>query len=274
MNRSRKLVCIGIPVLILIGIGVVSARHRSISFPVPDQNSYPDFLRAAALVGATDQDYSKQADLERFVLLNKEAYPIVRSALERTCRVPVEVSQQWDTTHRGVELPSLKRLTHFMIAKAKLAEFEGRTEAAFESYKEAYRFADAIGRGGLSLDFLVSNSCRALVLHHCRSFLPSLTFEQRTEFLGMIQKSATEREAPAAVAKRTRQWRRATFGFDGQLEMWRRLLRKAWQTRSWTPLASERSILATNLLWEQQSEKAVCDRLRALYDLNETGTRH
>jgi len=278
MRCPRKSICAAIGILLLlvfIWIGSISTRHPSVSFPVADQNSYPDFLRAAALVANTSPDYSQQESLERFVSQSKEAYPIVTSALGRTCRVPIEVSQQWYAKHYPGEMARLKHLTHGIIAKAKLAEFAGETKAAFEGYTEAFRFADAIGRGGLSGDFLNSISCRALVLQHCQSLLSSLTSEQRADFLGLIQRSATEQEDPAVVVKRTRQWQGATFGFRGRLRIWGDLLRTAWQARSFAPLASlsQQKLLATRMsLYERQYEKVVCDRLRVAEHVNGTDT--
>lgn len=245
MKRSRKWMCVWIALLILITISAVLMRYRSVSFPVPDQNAYPDLLRAAALTssGNFDYDYSNQQALERFVSQNREAYAIVTSVLDRNCKVAIEVSQEWSTRHQS-DVSRLKRLTHAMVGRAKLAELEGQTEAAFEAYMEAYRFADAIGRGGLSLDYLNGFSCRVLVLRDCQSLFPSLSTEQRAEFLSLIQRSAAEQESPADVVKRTHQWGRAIFGFRGELEQWRRRLGQAWEFRTLRPFASQQSLLA------------------------------
>jgi hypothetical protein len=279
MRCPRKSICAAIGILLLlvfIWIGSISTRYPSVSFPVAGQNSYPDFLRAAALVANTSPDYSQQESLERFVSQSTEAYPLVTSALRSTCRVPIEVSQQWWARHYPGEMGSLRQLTYGMIAKAKLAEFAGETEAAFEGYTEAFRFADAIGRGGLSGDFLNSISCRALVLQHCQSLLSSLTSEQRSDFLGLIQRSAAEQEDPAVVVRRTQQWQGATFGFRGRLEIWRDRLRTAWQARSLAPLApgSQRKLLATRKSrYEREYENVVCARLRVADHVNETDTK-
>jgi hypothetical protein len=172
--------CVGIALLILIAISAVLMRYRSVSFPVPDQNAYPDLLRAAALAGSGnfDYDYSNRPALERFVSQNREAYAIVTSVLDRNCKVAIEVSKEWSARHYPAEIMRLKGLTHALIGKAKLAELEGQTEAAFEAYMEAYRFADAIGREGLTGDFIIGISCRALVLENCQSLLPSLSTER------------------------------------------------------------------------------------------------
>jgi hypothetical protein len=178
--------------------------------------------------------------------------------------VPIETSPEWDARHQGQDVPRLKQLTHAMIARARLAECEGQTETAFEAYKEAFCFADAIGRGGLSLDFLNSIACRALVLRHCQSLLPELAADQRAEFLRLIQRSAAEQETAAAVAKRTRQWQRATFGLRGWLETWRSLVLETLQASSRSTLAAKK------VFYEQQYEKVVCDRLRATDYLKQT----
>src|SRR5207302_1585290 len=122
------------------------------------------FLNAAALVHGQGPDYSKQQAVRVWVSENSEAYESARAGFGKASVVPIQVSKAWSDKHLNLEVPRLKWLTTCLIAKAKLAEMEGRNDAAFDGFMDAYRLADAIGRRGIALDFLTSISCKALVL--------------------------------------------------------------------------------------------------------------
>jgi hypothetical protein len=144
-----------------------------------------------------------------------------------------------------------------------LAEMDGRTDAAFDGYMQAYRFAGAIGRGGLSMDFVTSIACRALVLRHFKSLIPSLSHDQRDEALRLVERIEREQESPELVARRLRRWQHATYGLRGQIDKWSQMLGLAWQLRSLALFAPQRSFLAKQkLLYQQQSMQPVCDSLR------------
>jgi hypothetical protein len=186
----------------------------------------------------------------------------VRAGFGKASSVPIQVSKAWGAKLHSVEVPRLKRLTYCLIAKGKLAEMEGRTEAAFDGVMEAYRFADAIGRGGLALDFLNSISCRALVLRHFNSLIPNLSHDQRDEARRLIERIESEQESPELVVRRLHRWQEATYGWRRHIDKWSNMLREAWQTRSFAPFAPARSLLASRkLLYQQQYMRPVCDSL-------------
>jgi hypothetical protein len=262
MKLSRKLKWIGVLLLTLVCVLLLSTRHDSVSFPVPDQNGYQDFLDAAALVHGVGPDYSNQQALRAWVSQNSEAYESVRAGFGKASSVPIQVSKAW-AEHHSEEVARLKWLTACLIAKGKLAEMEGRNDAAFDSFMDAYRLADAIGRRGLALDFLNSISCKALVLRNFTSLIPSLSPGQRDEARKLIARMESEQESPELVVGRGHRWKNATYGFKGQIDKWSYMLREALQTRSMAPFASQRSLLASQKLrYQQQYMQPVCDSLR------------
>jgi hypothetical protein len=273
MNRSAKLGFAAVLLLVALLSALTLIRQRQVLYPMPSPNAYQEFLQATAFLPTQAPDYSSQEALEAFVSESHQAYALVKSASKKACGVPVEASQRWSAQHKGQELPRLKRLTHALIAKAKLAELEGRTSEAFEAQIEAYRFADAIGRGGLSPDFLYSMSCRGLVLRDCQSLIPCLTPPQKSELLKLIHGVEADQDRPGAVAEHTLRWQRATFGFKGQLDEWQESLHNAWQSRSWAPLATHRSVLARKKTFYEQAYLTPFYRhLAAPLDLNATQT--
>jgi hypothetical protein len=263
MKLSRRLQWIGVLLLILVCGLWLSIRRGPTSFPVPDQNGYQDFLDAAALVHGVGPDYSNQQALRAWVSQNSEAYEAVRAGFGKASSVPIQVSKAWADKHASVEVPRLKWLTTCLIARGKLAELEGRNDAAFDSFMDAYRLADAIGRRGLALDFLNRISCKALVLRDFKSLIPSLSHDQRDEARRLIERIESEQESPELVVGRGRRWRDATYGLRGQIDKWNYTVREAWQTRSWAPFASQQSLLASRKLrYQQQYVRPVCDSLR------------
>jgi hypothetical protein len=139
---------------------------------------------------------------------------------------------------------------------------EGRIGDALEAEMEAYRFADAIGRGGLSADFLYSMSCKGLVLRACQSLSLNLTPLQKSQLLQLVRETEANEDTPKTVAQRTLRWRRATFGLKGDWNEWRQAVEDAWQSHSWAPLrATGRSILASRrTVYEQQYLDPFCQQ--------------
>ena len=269
MNRLQQALCVGgLLLLAVCGVGMVW-RQLTSSWPAHSKNGYRNFLQAAALLPQEAADYSGQAALAGFVSRSAPAYAQVQLGLKETCFVPLKPSRPWEVQHSRQEVPALKALTHALIAKAKLAELQGQTEAAWEGYTTAYRFAAAIGHGGLALDFLNSISCKAVVIQHCQSLLPTLAPEEKVHLLRLIEAVEAEQERPAVVARRTHRWQRVTLGFRAQLQRWNSLLREAWRTRSWAPFSRLRTKLTqTALLYEEQWTKPLCRELAKALEPN------
>jgi hypothetical protein len=137
MKHSGKLIGGGSLLLLVLGSGVLLTRPRVVSFSQPSPNAYQGFVRAAALLPNDAPDCADQAALAAFVARSGEAYAVVQTGLEKPCCVPVQVSKQWSAQHYKYDVPRLKRPARALIARAKLAELEGRTEPALEGYRTA-----------------------------------------------------------------------------------------------------------------------------------------
>lgn len=241
-------------------------HQRPVSFPVPEQNGYQNFLRAVTLLPDETVDFNDEEALVDYVHKCQEAFHMVQSGLELPVTVPIEASTDWIKRHQE-EAAGMKRLTIAMIAKAKLAEVKGNTNAAFDAYMEAFRFSNSIGRRGHSLDLLVSFSCRALVLKNAGPLTPSFTVAQAEDFLNLIQKSELEQETPGTVARRSRRWARATFqhGLDNT---WMDV-KEAFSTFSLSPFTAPRGLLLEKeLFYETEHVEPITDSLKESIQVN------
>ncbi len=259
MDRSRQALRVGGVLLLLVCVFVILWWYLPGPFPSPRKNGYSEFLQAAAVLPKDPPDYSDQAALAEFVSRSSAAYAHVERGLQNECVVTVKASEEWEAQHNRREVPALKALTHALVAKAKLAELAGRREAALAGYITAYRFAAAIGHGGLALDYLNSLSCEALVIGHCRSLISTLVPEEKVELLRSIKVIETARERPGVAARRTHRWQRMTFGFRAQLQTWERALLEVWKTRSWAPFSTlRRKLTQKTSFFEQQYAQPLC----------------
>lgn len=248
------------------------------SFPLPSPNGYDDFLKASALLRG-DWEHTNQDALRLCAAQNAQSFALVEAGLRKSCRVSVEVSKEYQAKH-SKELGSLKHLTHCMIARAKLAEKEGRTNDALAGYLEACRFAFEMGRGGLGIDSLNSISCQALVMRDFSPMAPRLSSSQCSEALRVIEELEREREDPELVMRRERSWLDAAYGSFWRTRAWSDALWDTWRSRSMAPL---NRLLGRDVVAERTTRyktnviAPLLDRLRAQMELpsssNGTNTR-
>src|SRR5260370_41941067 len=87
-------------------------------------------------------------------------------------------------------LKGLRTLIALLAAEGKLAEREGRTMDAVESYLDMMRFGQEISRGGLVVERLGGISCQGVGLRRLRRLLPTLNTAESPK----ISKAIEERE--------------------------------------------------------------------------------
>lgn len=262
MKVSRNLKWIGFLVLVF-ALGVLMfIDWGSSSFPVPQANGYDEFVHASGMVRGDLRDtYSDPQALATYVSQNAEVYALAQSGLGKSCRVTVQTSKDWGTSHTD-EVGRLKNLTHCLIVKGRLAEMQGRTNEAFDVYLETYHFAHKMSAGGLDLDFLVGIACKALVLNRFKALIPNLTSLQRKEALRVIDSIESEEEDAQVVHRRMRRWQNAAFGLRWRVERWRKTVGEVVQSRSLKPLGSSRRLLLDRRkIYEKQYINPIRDQL-------------
>src|SRR5260370_30809162 len=91
-------------------------------------------------------------------------------------------------------LKGLRTLIALLAAEGKLAEREGRTMDAVESYLDMMRFGQEISRGGLVVERLVDIACEELGLRRLRRLLPTLTPAESRKISKALEEIDQKRE--------------------------------------------------------------------------------
>src|SRR4051812_2666651 len=146
-------------------------------------------------------------ELRAWMLDGADALALFQKGLTNSCCVPVQATKQFGATHIQT-LGALKFFTHFLVARARLAVVEGRTEDALLADLEAYHFSKQIAKGGLMNEYLVSLACQDIVLKHLESLIPSLNHRQCADAL-LVFESGGDEETPGSVVSREIRWERA-----------------------------------------------------------------
>ncbi len=242
------------------------------SFSVPSSNGYDEFLKAAEFFRGESPSSRRFTDtpdaqaVRKWMFQHAEGFSLVEAGLSKECVVVIRTSTNY-VARKNQDLANLKHLTHCMIARAEIAEADGRTSEMFDAYLKAYRFAQKLGRGGLYIDWLQQVSCEVLVLQAFVSSIPVLSSQQCMKALAVIQKSQAELENPALVMRRTRAWEDASYGSSttgrARFAVWFRNLEEALRGRSLDPL---RKTPYQHMLGSQQNYqkivRKVCDPLQ------------
>jgi hypothetical protein len=127
--------------------------------PLPNPNGYDDFVKAGAMLSGDPSNYRtfSEATLRDFVQTNAGAFKLLHLGLTRECRVPA-VTPTNLTVHFN-ELGRNKNLAFALMAEARLAELEHRTNDALRIDLDAERFSHEAARGGVMIDSLSAMAC-------------------------------------------------------------------------------------------------------------------
>jgi len=131
---------------------------------LPNPNGYDDFIKAGQELTGDPYSYRDgggEKVLCTFVANNAEPLRLVRTGLKRDCRVPLEYSQSYLTTHI-TRLALLKRLAQTQAAEGNLAQMEHRYGDAARAYLDTIRLGHESTRGGVLIDSLVGIAIEAL----------------------------------------------------------------------------------------------------------------
>src|SRR5258706_452007 len=102
LRRSTSLIIFGLSLaLVTAGVFILWPSQTPVAEPVPTPNGYDDILKAAALLSPATHEIRDLAEreLREMVTQNGAALKLLRSALERECRVPVEYSTNYFEKH-------------------------------------------------------------------------------------------------------------------------------------------------------------------------------
>jgi len=164
---------------------------------VPSPNGYDDLLKAAKLLSRDTfglRDLS-DAELRKIVEQNRAALELVRSALERKCRVPVEYSTTYIRKHLA-EMWGLKGLVMALLAEGRVAELDQRTNDAARCCLEAIRLSHEAARGGMQIDHVTGVAFEALGSSKLSRILPALDASACRLAIETLESIENKRESP------------------------------------------------------------------------------
>jgi hypothetical protein len=208
---------IALALLTLVLVSVLRSPPSEESRPLPNPNGYDDILKATAQVTPIDVpgraiDELTLEELQAAVESNQAALRLARAALGRECRVPVEYSQAYLTSHMP-ELGGVKRLAQAFRAEGRLAEKENRAGEAARSYLDAIRLGHAVAQGGFMIDRLVGIAMEAIGMMPLQRLADRLDVKNCREFVVALEKVESGRESWETVLRRERVFARRTAGW-------------------------------------------------------------
>src|SRR6266567_9262222 len=158
--KSIKIIGLALGTAFLVALGLLVFRPAPPPPPLPNPNGYDDFLAAEKMiVGDTSNLYDiKDEELRNVVQQNRAALQAVREGLKKECQMPIT----YDPNFYGSWLPhltGLKTVVGLLASEGKLADHEGRTKDAVQSYLDVIRFGQEISRGGLVVEKLADIAC-------------------------------------------------------------------------------------------------------------------
>jgi hypothetical protein len=230
-SRRRKcwfIVAAAAAVVVVALLILWPVRPSQVALPSP--NGYDDIVKAGAMLVVLQGDYRQLAEpeLRQLVASNAPALELVRTGLARECRVPVEASQGYITTHFS-QLPLLKRLANALAAEGKLAEIDGHTNRAACSYVDAIRLGHEASRGGLLIDALVGLACEGIGAAQLEKAVETLDAKDCRELIQQLQPMEARRQPAEETFRIERKWSQETYGLFMRL-------RAMISTRLWNPI--------------------------------------
>jgi hypothetical protein len=212
-TKSIKIFGLALGTAFLVALGLVVFRPAPSPPPLPNPNGYDDFLAADKLVvGDTLNLYDvKDDELRNAVEQNRAALLTVRQGLKKECQVPITYDPNFYSSWLHV-LSGLNALVYLLAAEGKLAEHEGRTTDAVQSYLDVIRFGQEISRGGLVIERLVDIACEPLGLAGLVRLGPKLAPDESRKLSKAIEEIDRKSEPWEAVLWRDRRFRRKASG--------------------------------------------------------------
>jgi hypothetical protein len=201
--------------------------------PLPNPNGYDDLVNAGKLVTDGVGEYStmKAAQLRELVGENTVALELARSGLSNECRVPVQYSESYISNHLE-DLAGLKRLAQAFAAEGMLAEMNGRTNDAVQSFLDTVHLGIETMRGGVLIDGLVGIAIDAIGTSHVQTLIPHLDADTCRKTASTLESLDGQRQTWNEVIQQENSWSRRTFpGWKNELArlMERRSSEKAFQ---------------------------------------------
>ncbi len=172
---------------------------------LPMPNAYLELVEVGRLVVNVPEDLD-QADAETlraFLDGNPDLIPVITEAIKHESLVPLEYSENAGAMAMK-ETSAIRQAARLLMAEARLAELEGRMADAAKANLNLIALSQRTSRGGLLLHFQVGVAYERAGWSSLLRIAPSLTAEERRDFLAKLESLQYQRESMDDFAERER----------------------------------------------------------------------
>jgi hypothetical protein len=180
--------------------------------PLPNPNGYDDLVKAGQMVSSNSWNFEQMTgeQLRETVSANAAALTLARTGLSQECRVPVQFSMAYTTNHVH-DLIALRMLAQAFATEGRLAEMEGRTNNAVQSYLEAIHLGIEAGRGGTMIDGMIGTAIESFGLKPLQTNFVRLDARTCRETATRLETLGAQKPSWADLLQQDHAWSRRTY---------------------------------------------------------------
>jgi hypothetical protein len=196
----------------------LGSRNAPESPPLPVPNGYDDVLEAGRAIEASGTVGSKldTAKADEAILIsvretNRDAITRARKGLEKPFQVPVVYQMDYVYNVLMRDLGTIRAVARALTTEGRLAAFEGKFDAATQSFLDQVRLGEAIGRRVPMLAYLTSVAVGSTGLHNLRDVRDKLSPDECRRVIGLLEEVDRNHQPAAEVAARETQFMNANL---------------------------------------------------------------
>jgi hypothetical protein len=162
-----------------------------------------------------DPDSATASQLAAELAKNADAFASTRAALTKPSEK--HLVGNWEVDGDTEAADNFRSMARALAAEGRLAELEGRIDAAAQSYLDILRLSHAIDRGGLLVDWLVARAVEAIGAYRLAALCPRVPHDQSMKIAEALRLSESHREPFQEVNLRDRAWEDRVYGWPYRL---------------------------------------------------------
>jgi hypothetical protein len=185
-----------------------------------DSSATVPVLRFRGDASLVDLEYLPNEAAREYLSKNRNALSAARIALQNECAVPVRYDQQFYTEHTE-DFGHLRSLAKTFALELSHAKLNSDFAAAVRIGVDLLELANAVRRGGLLMDFLVSLSISSMAIEELRggpSHRSDRAESTRRELRNELARIERSRESLQVIVDRDRKWEAAVGWQDESVD--------------------------------------------------------
>jgi hypothetical protein len=211
-NWLLALFIVAFPFVLFWGFLILMEEPPPPLAPQPNPNGYDELVKAGKMLPDVAGEYDKmnREELQKAVSANAATMSLARSGLSNQCRVPIQYSESYINNHLD-DLAGLKRLARAFAAEGVLAEMNGRTNDAAQSFLDTVHLGNETLRGGVLIDGLVGIAIDAIGTSHIQTLVTNLDTRTCRETASALESLDAQSQTWNEVLQQENSWSHATF---------------------------------------------------------------